>query len=45
MSDGEIEASGKVKNADFATTTLTFSKHMHPTAAQGDPSEPQPLAP
>ncbi|OWV13254.1 Gp138 family membrane-puncturing spike protein [Fibrobacter sp. UWB5] len=44
-SDGEIEASGKVKGSDFATPTLTFSKHMHPTAAQGAPSGPQPLAP
>ena len=44
-SDGQIEASGKVKGSDFATPTLTFSKHMHPTAAQGAPSGPQPLAP
>ena len=44
-SDGQIEASGKVKGSDFATPTLSFSKHMHPTAAQGAPSGPQPLAP
>ena len=44
-SDGEIEASGKVKGSDFATPTLSFNKHMHPTAAQGAPSGPQPLVP
>ena len=35
----------KTKGSDFATPTLTFSKHMHPTAAQGAPSGPQPLVP
>ena len=44
-SDREIEATGNVKGADFATPTLSFNGHAHPTAATGSPSGPTPLAP
>lgn len=37
--------SGNVKGADFATPTLSFNGHAHPTAATGSPSGPVPLVP
>lgn len=41
--DGNLEATGNAKAADFAAGQLSLLGHAHPTAATGPASGPQPF--